>query len=186
MTGYVTGMSDLIRVIQQDHEHIESLLYELETTTTSPENRRALADHLITELERHLVAEERYLFPAVRSHLPDGEAIADQAKRLRATAEKSMAGLENVSPAAAGFELSLTKLTAAVRRHIHRQDETLLPRLRNALSAADLRELGEQVVHAKEIAPTRPHPTTGDGQGVPLGLGNHLVETVRNALTSGR
>ncbi|MEV4319995.1 hemerythrin domain-containing protein [Actinocrispum sp. NPDC049592] len=179
-------MNDLIRVIQKDHEHIESLLYELETTTTSPENRRALADHLITELERHLVAEESYLFPAVRSHLPDGEAIAEQAKRLRAAAEKSMTALENVSPAAARFELSLTKLTAAVRKHIHRQNETLLPRLRNALSAQDLHELGKQMVHTKDIAPSRPHPTARDRQGVPLGLGNHLVETVRDALTGNR
>src|SRR5262245_44079864 len=143
-------MSDLTRVIQQDHEHIESLLYELETTTTSPENRRALADHLITELMRHLMAEENYLFPAVRSHLPDGAEISEHAKRLRGSAEKSMAALENVSPAAARFELSLTKLTAAVRKHIHRQNETLLPRLRKALSAADLHELGEQMVHTKD------------------------------------
>ena len=43
---------------------------------------------------------------------------------------------------------------------MRRCEETLFPRLREAVSEADLIRLGNRVVIAEEAAPTRPHPGT--------------------------
>jgi hemerythrin superfamily protein len=175
-------------VIVSDHRGVESLFQELETTTTSPEHRRQLADHVITELVRHSVAEEQYLYPAVREHLPDGDKLAEQELEHHAQAETTMAELENISPASPQFELLLGKLIADVRHHIRGEEDDLLPRLRKALTVEDLRELGEKVLSTKEIAPTRPHPAAADRLPAAQVLhpGSGLVDKVREALTGCR
>ena len=59
-----------------DHREATALLDEL-LTAGNPETRRDMADTVITELVRHSVAEEMYVYPAMREHLPNGEqAIA--------------------------------------------------------------------------------------------------------------
>jgi hypothetical protein len=41
-------------------------------------------------------------------------------------------------------------------------EEHHIPKIRKALSPADLRDLGEQMAKAKEVAPTHPHPRAPD------------------------
>lgn len=47
-----------------------------------------------------------------------------------------------------------------VRHHITEEEADLLPRLRTACDADELRELGKKFQQSKKIAPTRPHRNT--------------------------
>ncbi|HEY6747639.1 MAG TPA: hypothetical protein VI357_18205, partial [Mycobacteriales bacterium] len=38
----------------------------------APDQRRDMADTVIAELMRHAIAEEMFVYPAMREHLPDG------------------------------------------------------------------------------------------------------------------
>ena len=40
-----------------------------------------MADTVITELVRHSVAEEMYVYPAMRDHLPDGQQACSTTSR---------------------------------------------------------------------------------------------------------
>jgi hypothetical protein len=174
--------TDLISAITDTRRELEGLLQEVESGVTSPEHRRQLADHLITELVAHAVAEEQYLYPAVRQHLPDGKQIADAAHAAHAEAEQVMITLQNMSPVDARFELSLSTLIADTRRHI---DDDLPSRLGQACPAAELRELGDKFCEAKQNAPGRPHPSAEERKPGKLILdpGDALVEKVRAALS---
>lgn len=144
-----TGQRDLISVITADHRAVEAVFSELENRTGSPEHRRDLADHVIAELLRHSVAEERFLYPVARTRLPDGDEVADKQIAEHAEAERVMRELEALPPSDPLFEQLLAQLMQDIRTHIQDEEHNLLPRLRSACSAEELRDLGEKVLRVQ-------------------------------------
>lgn len=152
------GQPDLISVITNDHREVEQVFSELEQGLGDPKDRKDLVDHVIAELVRHSVAEEQYMYPAARKSLSNGNEIADHEIEEHGEAEqlmKKLAGLEATDPK---FEELLGQLMDSIRHHVEDEENDLLPKLQQACSADELRELGGKVVQAKEKAPTRPHP----------------------------
>ena len=182
-----TESTDLINVITSDHREIEAVFKELESTEGSAQHRRDLTDHVIAELVRHSVAEEQYMYPAARKALPDGDEVADHELEEHAEAEQVMKQLDGLDPEAPEFDRLLGKLIADVRHHIEEEESDLLPKLQAACSSEDLQDLGEKVLRAKSMAPTRPHPAAPDKPPANkiLGAGTALVDRMRDAL-SGR
>jgi hypothetical protein len=52
-------------------------------SVTDPMIRRDLTDTGISELVRHVVAEERYVYPAMRKHLPGDERCLPRPRSLQ-------------------------------------------------------------------------------------------------------
>jgi len=67
-----TANQDVVDVLTADHRDVTALIGEI-WTIRDPMMRRDLADTAISELVRHAVAEEMYVYPAMRKHLPDGD-----------------------------------------------------------------------------------------------------------------
>jgi hemerythrin superfamily protein len=178
---------DVVELIIADHRAVEQVFTELESREGSPQHRRDLADHVIAELVRHSVAEEQYLYPAARKALPDGDDIAKHEISEHAEAEQTMKDLDGLDPTDARFDELLGKLMSDIRHHVQDEENDLLPRLRQACDDAELRELGDQVRTAKQVAPTRPHPSAPDTPPMNkiLGPGAGLVDRLRDEL-SGR
>lgn len=176
--------TDLISVIIQDHRDVEAAFDELESHTGHAEGRKDLVDHVISELVRHSVAEEQYMYPAARANLPDGDEIADHEIREHAEAEEIMKQLEGLGPESPQFERHLGELMSAIRHHVSDEESDLLPRLREACSDDELQELGQQVLNAKELAPTRPHPSAPDTPPANkiLDPGIGFIDNIRDAL----
>lgn len=150
------GGTSMLDILDAEHARLTDLYARL-SSTMDEAALGSLTSALVAGLTRHLSAEEQYLFPTVAAVLPDGsrlaesEVIADQAmlhalRRLEDGPATDLRGLEEVDP--------------ALHLHVRRCEETLFPRLREALSEADLIRLGNRVVIAEEAAPTRPHPGT--------------------------
>lgn len=179
--------TDLIRMITQDHRDVERVFAELERSDQSPDHRRQLADHVIAELVRHSVAEEQFMYPAARKHVPGGEKIVAEELGEHAAAERVMKDLDGLDPADAEFDRLLGKLIADVRHHIEEEERDLLPKLESSCSPEQLRDLGKRVARAKQAAPTRPHPSAPDTPPANLLLdpGAGIIDKVRDAL-SGR
>ncbi len=182
-----TETTDLITIIKQDHREVEEVFLQLEKGEGTPEHRRNLADHVIAELVRHSVAEEMHMYPAAREHLPDGDEIADHEIEEHSEAEEVMKELDGLDPRDPRFDELLSTLMADVRHHIEDEEGDLLPKLQQACSADQLRDLGEKVRNAKMVAPTRPHPLAPDKPPANkiLAPGTGLVDRMRDAL-SGR
>jgi len=177
--------TDLVSVITSDHREVESVFKELESKEGSPSHRRDLADHVIAELVRHSVAEEQYMYPAARKVLPDGDQVADHELEEHAEAEQVMKDLDGLAPEDPEFDRLLGKLMADIRHHIEEEETDLLPKLQAACSSDDLMDLGEKVLRAKAVAPTRPHPSAPDKPPMNklLGPGASLVDRMRDALS---
>ncbi|GID62765.1 hemerythrin [Actinoplanes cyaneus] len=104
---------------------------------------------LVATLSRHLSAEEQYLYPAVRTAVPDGDRIAD---RELAEDRELLTLLRDRS--------RLDELGEAVRRHVDADRSELFPLLMQMVPADDMIRLGNRVETAQEAAPTRPHLST--------------------------
>jgi hemerythrin superfamily protein len=181
------AQDDLVSVITRDHRAVELIFAELQLGKGTPQHRRDLADHMTTELVRHSVAEEMYLYPAARRSFPDGDQVADHEIAGHAEVERLLKELEGVDATDPRFDDLVGKVIAEVRHHVREEEEDLLPRLQDACSTEELQELGRMVVRAKDSAPTRPHPAAPDKPpaNLILGPGVGMIDRLRDAL-SGR
>jgi len=179
--------ADLVTVIVDDHRAIEGVFVALESGEGNPQGRRDLADHMIAELVRHSIAEEEHMYPAAREHLDGGDEIADHEIKEHTEVERLLKQFEDVDPDDPRFDQLLSEITENVRHHVQEEENDLLPKLRSACSEEKLRDLGEKVLRAKKIAPTRPHPAAPHTPPANLILnpGAGMIDKIRDSL-SGR
>ena len=161
-------MADVFTVLAEDHQEVKNMLAELakgpSAATGTSENqlalRKKMTQELIIEESKHEALEEIYFWPAVRQHLADGDALADEATGQEQEAKQVLAGLDKLDAGDPEFETLLAKFTAAARQHIEFEETRVWPGLRAALTAETAAELGAKIADGKSSAPTRPHPHT--------------------------
>lgn len=86
---------DVVAVLTTDHHEVLDLLQQIKASTDG-EQRRDLADTVISELVRHSVAEEMYVYPAMRKHLSDGDEAVKHDIKEHKELETTMKKLEGV------------------------------------------------------------------------------------------
>ena len=182
---------DVIDVLIEDHRRVMDLVAALrDRRPAEPERRRDLVDVVVAELVRHAAAEEQYLYPAVRRHLPDGDALAERGLAEHAAAEPVMRDLLDTFAEDERFDRLVEALADALARHVRIEEGDLFPPLRAALDEAALLDLGTAVLSAKKLAPTRPHPA---GPHHPpfnkvtapvLGLVDHAIDSLTDRPTT--
>ncbi|WP_338900092.1 hemerythrin domain-containing protein [Streptomyces sp. TG1A-60] len=176
---------DVIAELITDHREVEELFGRIEALAPGDKQRKDYVDQAVIELVRHSVAEEMYLYPAVRELLPDGDTVADKEIEDHAEAERTMKELEGAGAGDPEFDRLLGELMTEVRSHIRDEEDDLFPRLRAAASEDELMRLGDKVRQAKKTAPTRPHPSAPDTPPANklLAPGAGMVDRLRDALT---
>ncbi|MEV6737118.1 hemerythrin domain-containing protein [Streptomyces sp. NPDC051104] len=176
---------NVINELMTDHREVEELFGRIEALPPGDKNRKVYADQAVMELVRHSVAEEAYLYPAVRQFLPDGDAMADKELEDHAKAEQIMKDLERHEADDPEFDRLIGMLMTEIRSHVADEEGNLFPRLGETASAEALDELGDKVRRAKQTAPTRPHPSAPDKPPANklLAPGAGLVDRIRDALT---
>jgi hemerythrin superfamily protein len=172
--------------ILEDHREVEEYFSQIEDNG-DPRLRGALVERVITELVRHSVGEEQYVYPVARKVLPNGEEVTEHEIEEHAEAEEVMRKLEGTDADDPAFDGLVEQLIKDVRHHIEDEEEDLLPQLAKECDADELKELGAKFAHAKSIAPTRPHPSAPDHPPANriLDPGVGLIDRMRDAL-SGR
>lgn len=135
--------ADAATELSREHAELEQLV--LRIATLKPGRERAeLVRAATTRFLRHAEAEERYLLPALRRYLPQGEReAADQQRQVDDLRSKAGAldggdGADGQDPFVGGFVLD-------VQRHIERQETMLLPSLRDACPPEEINSIGCQV-----------------------------------------
>jgi hemerythrin superfamily protein len=177
---------DVVDVLTADHREVAALIGEI-WTTGDPGLRRDLADTATAELVRHAVAEEMYVYPAMKKHLPNGEEAVNHDLDEHRQLEETLKELEGVDGSDPRFSELLRTLDAVLADHITDEETKHFPQLRAALPPAELVELAGKVEAAKKVAPTRPHPSTPNNQLFHklAGPGVGMVDRLRDRL-SGR
>ncbi len=175
---------DVVDELTNDHREVTELLDSI-ATTTDPEQKRDMADTAISEIVRHSVAEEMYVYPAMRRHLPDGDAAVEHDTEEHKELEQTMKELEGVEATDPRFDELVRQLRDQLHHHALDEEREQFPQMRQHISREELVELREKVETAKKVAPTRAHP------GAPnnalfhklVGPGVGLVDRARDKLT---
>ncbi|MER7708463.1 hemerythrin domain-containing protein [Kitasatospora sp. NPDC097605] len=176
---------NVIAELTADHREVAELFDRFRALPPGDDRRRTIVDEFTIELVRHSVAEEQYLYPAVREHVPGGATLADKEIADHAAVERLLKELEGMDATDSRFGPLAERLVSEVTEHIADEEGTLFPALAEACSPERLEELGEQVRTAKKLGPTRPHPSAPDTPPANklLAPGAGLVDRARDLVT---
>jgi hemerythrin-like domain-containing protein len=186
-------MPSAFEVLAKDHEAVERMLSELELGPTAATGantdqlalRQKMVEQLVIEESRHEAVEEMYFWPAVRSHMSDGDELADQAEDQEQQGKFILDRLGKLSPEDEEFEAQITHFISAGRSHIEFEETVVWPSLLLALTAEEAADLGRELEEAKKTAPTRPHPNTPPSPGLlkTAGAAVAAADRLRDAVT---
>ncbi len=175
---------DVVDILISDHRDVTALIGEIWSVRDTM-IRRDLTDTAISELVRHAVAEEMYVYPAMRKHLPDGEKAVEHDIEEHKELERAMKRLESVDVSSAEFDAALRQLETLLADHVQDEESEQFPELRRRIPREELAELAGKVQNAKKLAPTRPHPAAPNSELFHklVGPGVGLVDRLRDKLT---
>lgn len=176
---------DAIEELMADHREVDRLFDQIEAVPPGGSERRRLLDELTIELVRHSVAEEQHLYPAVRKHVPCGDALVKKEVDDHIRVEQLLKDLEGMDADDPDFIHLFVKLRTEVRAHVEHEEGDLFVQLRAACGPELLDILGQEIRLAKETARTRPHPGAARSPMASkvLSLGLGLVDRVRDFIT---
>jgi|1186.fasta_scaffold413342_1 hypothetical protein len=160
-------MPDVFTVLRADHDEVKAMLARLADGPRAADGasaeqlaqRRQLVEEVIIEEARHEAAEQQHFWPAVQALGVDGARIAEQALEQEADAEKVLSQLSGLGPGDDEFEPLLARFIRDARSHITFEEAHAWPLLSIEITQARAEELGEAIIRAKKMAPTRPHPS---------------------------
>jgi hemerythrin superfamily protein len=154
---------DAIRVLTEDHRHVEELFARFEKTGDGAHKRRQDLVQRITEaLSVHASIEEEIFYPAARRFVAAAGDTVLEALEEHHLVKLTLAELEVMDPGHERYGAKVMVLIENVRHHIEEEEGQLFPAVRKSLDTAQLREIGGELVAAKRTAPTRPHPEAPD------------------------
>jgi hemerythrin superfamily protein len=180
-----TRSSNVIEMIETQHEQVKKLLTEV--TTARGDALEASFCELRRMLAVHETAEEEIVYPALRASGDAGRAMADARTGEEAEATKMLARLEEMTPRSPDFPQAFEELRTAVLRHATAEEDEVLPELRRTQKPQGLAKMAKAFELAEKAAPTHPHPHAGTSAASHLIAGPALaiMDHVRDALHKG-
>ncbi|GGP77146.1 hemerythrin domain-containing protein [Saccharothrix coeruleofusca] len=130
---------DVVDLIMQDHREVERLFAELKN---HPEKRPLLVPVLAAVLTAHSRAEEAEVYPVARDEAGEIDEVA-HSQEEHVEAEQLLARLAAADPSSPEFESLLDEVVESVTHHVEEEESSVLPGMREKLSARRRLELGE-------------------------------------------
>ncbi|HEU5008039.1 MAG TPA: hemerythrin domain-containing protein [Jatrophihabitantaceae bacterium] len=174
----------IIEVLASDHDGIAEQLADPVLLEAEDAGGTARTE-LVMDLVRHFVAEERYLYPSLRTDVDGGAALADDDFAASRACEKELRRLEARDVDATELAAVLADVRRRFADHVSHQRDVLFPRLDAVLDRVRLLELGEQALGAEQLAPTRPRVLAPEALGANqlAGLVEGFVDRLRDFYT---
>jgi hemerythrin superfamily protein len=171
------GSRNAVDVLVADHRAVDRLFdrFEALTDTTDVDGKRELVREITRELSIHASIEEQLFYPAVREHLPQGDAVAAEGLDEHQGVKDLLRAIGVTDPGDPRYDERVTMLIREVRHHVIEEETEILPGLRQRLGEDVLLELGERLQHAKATAPTIPHPNAPSEGGAVTTMGDRAM-----------
>ena len=174
----------MVELLMGQHNEIKDLFSRLETARGK--QKRELFEDLVRLLAVHEAAEEEVVHPMARRNITGGDKVVDKRLQEEDEAKHELAELYDMGVEHVEFDARLAKFAEAVIHHATREENEEFLKLRDKLSADQLRSLAGAVRAAEATAPTRPHPMAGESAtanlvaGPPLALFDRVRDAVRD------
>jgi hemerythrin superfamily protein len=149
---------DATELLKQDHREVEQLFQRFERATGDTEQKGKIAQEIIKELSIHASIEEEVFYPEVKAAVPASEGLVEHSLEEHQEVKEALAELDSMDPGDPGFHQKMMKVISDVTEHVQEEEGEMFPKVRQALSANTLLEIGKKMEKAKGRAPTRPHP----------------------------
>jgi hypothetical protein len=140
--------SRLMDVVAAEGRELEAVFGHIEAETTSPAERRRLADELLRRLAGHVAARREVLYPRVSKVVPDGDSVVDLAILGLDQIERTGKELADLSGAEPSFLPLVKKLATEVWEHLDEEEGEVLPALVDAVGVDAANELGDELAQA--------------------------------------
>jgi len=148
---------DAIVLLREDHKEIRRLFREYRKAgDDATATKKRLARQILEALTVHTYLENEVMYPRTRSLLPALEEDVLESYEEHHVADVLSAELAMMSPSDERFDAKMTVLIESVLHHIEEEEQDWFPKVREALDRATLREIGDQMVQAREKAPRHP------------------------------
>jgi hemerythrin-like domain-containing protein len=148
--------TDAIVILRDDHKEVRGLFREFEKSTTTKARKGTIVKKVIELLTVHTYIENEVMYPEVRRLLPDLEDDILESYEEHHVADVLVMELAALKPGDERFEAKTTVLIENVRHHMDEEEQDWFPKVRDGLSRTQLRDLGTQLLAAKEKAPRSP------------------------------
>ncbi len=161
--GVVRITIDALTLLKADHEAVETKFAKFEALgPRALKSKAAVVADVIEALSVHAAIEEQVLYPAVRDRLVDEEGQVLEALEAHHVVKWTLSELDGMNPDHERFDAKFSVLIENVRHHVKEEESELFPQIREAFTRAELTDLGDALMEAKETAPTKPRPLSPD------------------------
>ena len=148
--------TDAIVILKDDHKEVRGLFREFEKPTTTNARKGTIVKKVIELLTVHTYIENEVMYPEVRRLLPELEDDVLESYEEHHVADVLVMELAALKPGDERFEAKTTVLIENVRHHMDEEEQDWFPKVRDGLTRTQLRDLGTQLLAAKEKAPRSP------------------------------
>lgn len=173
---------DGLTYLKRDHEEFRQLFSSFENQVLSSDQKKELVRMIVRQVVAHASAEERFIYPLFRAHLPNGKMIEERNCTDDQLKKEMLALLETMDPERDGerFDSTLRKFIVIEKEHI-KQEEAWLEALRIFLTPKFICELEDIIIAAKANTPLHPHPEGPSHELLsriihPIGTIEHAIE----------
>ena len=149
--------SDAIVILRDDHKQIRKLFRDFRSQgDNAVKTKGKIVDKIIEALTVHTYIENEVMYPEIRKRVPDLEDDILESYEEHHVADVLVVELAALSPDNERFDAKTTVLIENVEHHIGEEEDEWFPKVREALSRKELREIGEEMLRRREKAPRRP------------------------------
>jgi hemerythrin superfamily protein len=177
-----TQQKDVVDLLLDQHNQIKALLARV-TNATGTDKRDTFQD-LVRLLAVHESAEEEIVHPSART-IEGGDQIVEARLREEDQAKHVLAKLDELGVDHPDFDGKFATFTEAVLAHAAHEEAEEFPGLRRNTSPERLSRMADAVKAAEAMAPTKPHPATGESAianlltGPPLAIFDRARDRMR-------
>ncbi|GAB2934499.1 hemerythrin domain-containing protein [Micromonospora polyrhachis] len=175
---------DVLDLLTDQHHEIKALFGQLARAQGA--DKRELFERLVRLLAIHESAEEIVVHPTARRRIAQGEKVVANREHEEDQAKRELAALYDMGVEHPDFDARLASLAEAVIQHATREELEEFSALRQNASPEQLRLMAGAVRAAEAMAPTRPHPHSGESAtanlvaGPPMALFDRVRDGVRD------
>jgi len=139
-----------IELLLQQHRVVEDLFEQLENADTAPE-KREIFEELAANLVGHDVIERELFYPACEKALSEEDDVLGESLVEHGVVEFSLYRAD-ANLGDDDFDKYITVLKENVEHHVEEEEEELFPKVKKAIDAEKLEELGAKMEQRFEEA----------------------------------